>query len=120
MSNKLKVKIDGQEYTLVSEESREYMLEVSDMVNSKMEEVKFQNARLSLSMAAILVALNLADDMKKDKKEAMIKIEELKKENEELKKRLDAAKQYVQNRASVTPAQNQPGSFKNQGYPYKK
>jgi len=113
MANRLNVKIDGQEYTLVSEESREYMLEVSDMVNRKMEEVKFQNARLSSSMAAILVALNLADDMNKEQKAAKEKIDELARENKELKERLEAAKQYVR-------TQKVPTSFNNRENPYKK
>lgn len=64
MANKLQVKICGQEYTLVSDESREYMLETADYVDRKMVAVKNQNSRLSTSMAAILVALNVADDMK--------------------------------------------------------
>ena len=34
MANKLTVKLDGRDYTIVSEESREYMLEISDIVNS--------------------------------------------------------------------------------------
>ena len=64
MANKLQVKICGQEYTLVSDDSREYMLEMADYVDRKMVAVKNQNNRLSTSMAAILVALNVADDMK--------------------------------------------------------
>lgn len=98
MANRLSVKLDGQEYTIVSEESREYMLEISDVVNNKLTDIKIQNNKLSTSMAALLVALNLADDLKKTE----IKANELLKENEELKKRLEAARQYVQNRGNTT------------------
>lgn len=70
MANKLQVKICGQEYTLVSDDSREYMLEMADYVDRKMIAVKNQNSRLSTSMAAILVALNVADDMKHAENEA--------------------------------------------------
>lgn len=99
MANRLSVKLDGQEYTIVSEETREYMLEISDEVNRRLSDIKIQNNKLSTSMAALLVALNLADDLNKAEKTK----QELICENEDLKKRLEAAKQYVQNRASATP-----------------
>ena len=59
MANRLSVKLDGQEYTIVSEESREYMLEISDEVNRRLADIKIQNNKLSTSMAALLFALNL-------------------------------------------------------------
>ena len=99
MANRLSVKLDGQEYTIVSEESREYMLEVSDEVNKRLTDVKIQNNKLSTSMAALLVALNIADDLNKATKLN----EQLASENEDLKKRLEAAKQYVQNKVSANP-----------------
>ena len=98
MANRLTVKLDGSEYTIVSEESREYMLEISDMVNTKLSEVKIQNSKLSTSMAALLTALNIADDLKKSE----IKLKEIIEENEDLKKRLEAARQYVQNQKNQT------------------
>ncbi len=112
MANRLTVKLDGQEYTIVSEESREYMLEVSDMVNSKLVDIKIQNNRLSSAMAAMLVALNLGDELKKSERAAQAKFEELKAENEELKRRLDMAKQYVQNKGVATPVQNSQNPYK--------
>lgn len=99
MANRLTVKLDGSEYTIVSEESREYMLEISDLVNRKLSEVKLQNTKLSTSMAALLTALNMADDLKKSE----MKYSELLEENEDLKKRLEAARQYVQNQKNQTP-----------------
>ena len=99
MANKLTVKLDGSEYTLVSDESREYMLEISDMVNRKLTDVKIQNCKLSTSMAALLVALNMADEFKK----AEAKNIELCDEIDDLKKRLEAARQYVQNQKNQTP-----------------
>ena len=93
MANRLTVKLDGREYTIVSEESREYMLEISDMVNKKLSDARERNCNLSSSMAALLVALNMADDLKKTE----IKAEKLSAENEDLKKRLEAARSYVQN-----------------------
>lgn len=102
MANRLSVKLDGQEYTIISEESREYMLEISDIVNNKLSDIKIQNNKLSTSMAALLVSLNLADDLRKTEN----KVNELEAENKELKKRLEAAKQYVQSRSVAVPVQN--------------
>ena len=107
MANRLTVKLDGQEYTIVSDESREYMLEVSDMVNGKLVDIKIQNNRLSSAMAAMLVALNLGDELKKTERQAQERIAELTAENEDLKKRLEAAKQYVQNKGIATPYKKQ-------------
>lgn len=100
MANRLTVKLDGREYTIVSEESREYMLEISDIVNRKLTEVKIQNCKLSTSMAALLVALNMADEYKK----AESRNAELAAEIDDLKKRLEAARQYVQNQKTQTPS----------------
>ena len=93
MANRLTVKLDGREYNIVSEESREYMLEIADMVNVKLAEARGRNCNLSTSMAALLVSLNMADDLKKTE----MKYEKLVAEAEELKKRLEAARNYVQN-----------------------
>lgn len=102
MANKLTVKLNGQEYTIVSEESREYMLEISDIVNRKLADVKIQNNKLSTSMASLLVALNATDDLKKAER----KNKELENENEDLKKRLEAARQYVQSRGISSSGTN--------------
>ena len=91
MANKLQVRICGQEYTLVSDESREYMLETADYVDRKMIEVKNMNGRLSTSMAAILVALNIADDLKKTQAKAREKVDAQNAEIEMLKKKLEEA-----------------------------
>ncbi len=116
MANRLTVKLDGQEYTIVSEESREYMLEISDLVNKKLSDVKIQNSRLSSAMAAMLVALNMADDMKKASIAYDAKVAELTAENEELKKKVEAARQYVQNHNAPAPNSQQ----RPQTPPYKK
>ncbi len=60
--NTLTVKINGQEYTIASKESREYMLSVADLVDRKMKELTKQNPELSTAMAAVLAALNMADE----------------------------------------------------------
>lgn len=117
MPNKLQVRICGQEYTLVSDESREYMLETADYVDRKMIEVKNMNGRLSTAMAAILVALNVTDDMQKENKHAK---EELAKKDEEielLRKKLESAVKQINDlqAKTVRPSQTSFGqnNFKN-------
>ena len=61
MQNKLTVTIAGQEYTLVAAEDAAYMEKVAAHVDAKVREV-LDGARVSSSDAAILAALNMADE----------------------------------------------------------
>lgn len=108
MANKLQVRICGQEYTLVSENSREYMLEIADYVDRKMVAVKNMNGRLSTSMAAILVALNVTDDLKQEKEKAQETIHSQAAEIAFLKKKLAEAGHSVEKNNSSTPPQQRP------------
>ncbi len=92
MTNKLKVKILGQEYTLVSEDSVEYMQKIANAVNEKITEAHTRNSALSTSMASILVALNMADDLEKVKHAAREKVNEQAAEIASLRKQLENAK----------------------------
>lgn len=62
IKNKVIVRIMGQEYTLVSDDSREYMQKVSNLVDDKMREITASNKKLSTSMIAVLTALNAMDE----------------------------------------------------------
>lgn len=62
MKNKIQVKINGIEYTLISTEPEEYVQKVASMVNRKMNEVTENCPHLSTAMAAVLSAINLADN----------------------------------------------------------
>ena len=89
MANKLKVKILGQEYTLVSEDSVEYMQEMATAVNEKLTEVRNRNSGLSTSMASILVAMNMADELEKVKLAAREKVNAQAAEIASLKQQLE-------------------------------
>lgn len=89
MQNKVKINICGQEYTLVSEENQEYMLRIAETVDKKITEIKSQNATLNTPMAAILAALNLADDLEKVKVVAREKVDAQAAEITSLKKQLE-------------------------------
>ncbi|SCZ77565.1 cell division protein ZapA [Acidaminobacter hydrogenoformans] len=75
--NKVVVRIMGHEYTLVSEDTREYMQRVANVVDDKMKEIAAANKKLSTSMMAVLTALNVTDEYLK-----------IAAHNEELEKRI--------------------------------
>ena len=62
MKNRVTVTIAGQEYTLVATEDAAYMEKVAAHVDAKIQEVLEGGARVSTSDAAILAALNMADE----------------------------------------------------------
>lgn len=62
LKNKVIVRIYGQEHTLRSDDSREYMQRVANLVDDKMKEIGSVNKRLSTSQLAVLTALNLTDE----------------------------------------------------------
>ena len=61
MQNKVTVTIDGQEYTLVASEDESYMKKVAAHVDSKIAELR-EGGTISGADAAVLAALNMADE----------------------------------------------------------
>ena len=72
---RVKVLINGAEYTLVTAEPAEYVQRVAVRVDKTLSEIAFSNKRLSTAMLAMLTSINLADELTKLGDEA----EELKK-----------------------------------------
>jgi cell division protein ZapA len=62
LKNKVEVRICGKDYTLVGVESDEYIQRVGLYIDKKMNEITRTNNKLSTSMAAVLTAINVADD----------------------------------------------------------
>jgi len=61
VQNKVTVTIDDQEYTLVASEDAAYMRKVAAHVDGKIKEVR-QGGKVSSTDAAVLAALNMADE----------------------------------------------------------
>ena len=76
--NVVTVFINGIEYNLKGEEQEEYLHKVASYVDKKIKDVLKNNNKLSTSSAAVLSAINVADDM--------LKTQEI---NHELLKELD-------------------------------
>lgn len=60
-----KLKIAGEEYRIISEESTEYMEELAHDIDIAMSNV-VKGSRVSTTQAAVLVALQYADEAKKN------------------------------------------------------
>jgi cell division protein ZapA len=59
------VRIGGREYTIRASETEEYIHRVAIYVNRKLEEIEKAQPSLSTSMAAVLAAINLGDEVLK-------------------------------------------------------
>ena len=70
---KTTVKINGQEYVLAGEEPEEYMHEVAIYVDKKMSEIHRKYDKLSTSMVAVLAAVNIADELLKERRKSTAK-----------------------------------------------
>ena len=69
MANRVTVNICGEDYTLVAEENTAYMEQVAALVDKKMGEV-IARAKVGRSDAAVLAAVNLADELLKSEQAA--------------------------------------------------
>lgn len=59
---KVIVKINGQDYTVIGEESEEYIEEIGKYVDSKVQDLISKNSRLNQTMAAVLTAFTITDE----------------------------------------------------------
>lgn len=88
-SNKVSVKIYGQEYVISGDKSREHIVKVAAYVDNRMHEIASAAPSCSVTDLAVLSAVNIADETFDSKNE----VEELKKLNVQLEK---DAQHYVQ------------------------
>lgn len=86
--NKVVVRIAGNDYTLIGVESEEYIQKVGLYIDRKMNEILIRNSRLSTSFAAVLTALNVADDFFKSRESEIT----LRKENEKFREEIELLK----------------------------
>jgi cell division protein ZapA len=97
MANKVTMNICGQEYTLVADESAAYMEKVGALVDERMRQV-LDALHVSQTDAAVLAAVNLADELLKNQAAAEVKnyldeATQAKNEASELKRQLFKAQQ---------------------------
>jgi len=85
--NKVAVRIAGNEYVITGSESPEYIKKIALFVDRKVMEITRKNHLLSTSMASVLAAINMADEMfraNEELKNTASVLSELKKKHQEL------------------------------------
>ena len=60
--NKVEIRINGMDYTLLTEEQPEYVHKIAFYVDQKMKEIHSANPRLSTAMAAVLASVTIGDE----------------------------------------------------------
>lgn len=86
--NKVTVRIAGNEYVICGTETPEYMQKVALFVDRKLLEISRSNHLLSTSMASVLAALNMADELFKSEEEldkTLAELDQIKIKYQELK-----------------------------------
>ncbi|WP_458863085.1 cell division protein ZapA [Acidaminobacterium chupaoyuni] len=61
MTNRITVRIGGLDYTILAEDDPQYVKKTAELVDRKLKEVS-QGGNLSALTAAVMAALNIADD----------------------------------------------------------
>lgn len=59
---RVKVSIMGQTYTIKGDASPEYIQEIAEYISAKIDEISAQNLSCNPMQAAILAAMNIADE----------------------------------------------------------
>jgi len=80
----VELRIAGKDYTIVGTEPEEYIQKVGHYIDKKMTEVLRNSTSLSTSLAAVLTAINVADDFFKCRESEQDARKELKKALDEL------------------------------------
>ena len=100
--NKIEVRIRGRQYTISAGESEEYIYKICAYLDKKLGEIMDYNPRLSMDMAAVLTALNLADlhfkaqktedELRRQVLEYDAKLEEVEQEKKRLQAQVEVLK----------------------------
>ena len=85
----VEIKVFGQTYTVKTDAEEDYIQEVAAYVNEKMEEVLKKTKSVSTLNVAILTALNIADDLLKEKEKRMVLLREIEKKSEDLAEKIN-------------------------------
>ncbi|AYD39782.1 cell division protein ZapA [Clostridium fermenticellae] len=96
--NVVTVKINGVEYNLKGNEQEEYLHKVAVYVDKKVRSITENNIKLSTASAAILSALNIVDDMfkQKDKYDQLkAKFDDIDKKNKDYEEDIQSFKKQL-------------------------
>lgn len=99
--NKVELRIAGKDYTIVGVEPEEYIQRVGLYIDKKMADVMRVNNKLSTSLAAVLTAINVADDFFKCRESELNTKKELKKALEELESLKETRQRLMQENSTL-------------------
>lgn len=88
---KTTIRLLGNEYTITSTDSEEYVHRVAFYVDKILTEIYSRNNRLSTNMAAVLASVNIADELFKAKEE----LENVKKDYDEISSRFSDKEEQI-------------------------
>ena len=97
MTNRVTVTIGGQTYTMVGSEDNLYIQQVAAHVNEELSRV-MQDGHLSIADGAVLTAMNIADNLFKEKETAdnlRHQLKEYLEETSRVKNELSEAKREI-------------------------
>jgi cell division protein ZapA len=85
----VEIKVFGQTYTVKTEAEEDHIQEVARYVNEKMDEVLKKTRSVSTMNVAILTALNIADDLLREKERRIALLQEIETKSKELAEKID-------------------------------
>lgn len=100
--NKVELRIAGKDYTVVGVEPEEYIQRVGHYIDRKMTDVMRVSNKLSTSLAAVLTAINVGDDLFKSRESELNTKKELKKALEELEELREDKQRLLQENSSLS------------------
>ena len=85
----VEIKAFGQTYTVKTDAEEDYIQEVARYVNEKMDEVLKKTRSVSTMNVAILTALNIADDLLKERERKNALLREVEMKSKDLAEKID-------------------------------
>jgi cell division protein ZapA len=85
----VEIKVFGQAYTVKTDAEEGHIQEVARYVNEKMDEVLKKTRSVSTLNVAILTALNIADDLLKEKEGRVAILREIEAKSKDLVEKID-------------------------------
>jgi cell division protein ZapA len=85
----VEIKVFGQTYTVKSDAAEDHIQAVAQYVNEKMDEVLKKTRSVSTLNVAILTALNIADDLLKERGKRMALLQEVETKSKDLAEKIE-------------------------------
>ncbi len=83
------IKVFGQTFTVKTDAGEEHIREVEQCVNTKLDEILKKTRSVSTLNVAILVALNIADELIREREKRMAILREIEAKSKDLMEKID-------------------------------